>query len=151
LWNKDQSHTDEKKDKKKKSSAAKAGPTLPKHPAAHGLQLDEELNLVVPDNLKELVATRRQWVDKVGTVFDQMQEEHPGRILGFPQRSIYEGMEEEVREEIARTPKWKPILRPKPPPEPEVPAEVDAAAQAGDMDWLGAELGAELDADMEFV
>jgi transcriptional adapter 3 len=154
LWNKDQPHTDEKKDKKKKSSTAKAGPALPKHPAAYGLALDDELNLVVPPNLKELVVTRRKWVDEIGSVFDRIQEEHPGRMWGFPRESIYHGIDEEAREEMTRAPKWKPILRPM----PELPLDPDVsmgdsgpAMDDGDIlaeDWLAAELD---DADMEPV
>jgi transcriptional adapter 3 len=154
LWNKDQPHTDEKKDKKKKSNAAKAGPMVPKHPAAHGLAVDDELNLIVPRAISELVTVRRQWVDKVGPVFEQIQEEHPGRVYGLPQRSIYEGIADEVREEVARAPKWKPTLRPKPEPGPDV--DLDPSAGASDVvdgreleDWFGADLDA--DADMEPV
>jgi transcriptional adapter 3 len=149
LWNKDQPHIEEKKDKKKKS--APKIPTLPKHAAAHGLLLDDELNLVVPDNLKQLAATRRLWVDQVGKCFDAIEADHPGRIRSFPRSSVYEGIEEEVREEVERVPKWQPILRqPSPEPEPSGDAAASAAAEAAAMDAV--ELPDNwLDMDMEDI
>lgn len=50
----------------------------------------------MPDVLAQLVATRRQWVDGVGDVFETMEQEQPGRIYGLPERSIYEGLEADV-------------------------------------------------------
>ena len=49
------------------------------------------------EQLKQLVETRRQWVDTVGAIFDEKELENPGRIYGLPKESIYLGVEEEVR------------------------------------------------------
>lgn len=49
------------------------------------------------DQLRQLVETRRQWVDTVGGVFDQKQAERPGLMWGFPESSVYEGVDEEVQ------------------------------------------------------
>ncbi|KZT18820.1 hypothetical protein NEOLEDRAFT_1142858 [Neolentinus lepideus HHB14362 ss-1] len=73
--------------------------SLPPCPAALGLGPDEELRLTVPEQLKQLVLTRRQWVDAVGTVFDEKERESPGRIYGLPKRSLYEGLDEDIRKE----------------------------------------------------
>jgi len=62
------------------------------------------MNLVVPEQLKHLVQTRRQWVDTIGRVFDEKQEDAPGRIWGLPPTSVFEGIDEEVKELVARPP-----------------------------------------------
>ncbi|KAJ6500748.1 histone acetyltransferases subunit 3-domain-containing protein [Mycena sanguinolenta] len=72
-------------------------PPPPPCPAALGLGPDDDNMLVVTDQLKQLVETRRQWVDTVGGVFDQKQREVPGSMWGFPESSVYEGVDEEVR------------------------------------------------------
>ncbi|RDB19189.1 Chromatin-remodeling complexes subunit ngg1 [Hypsizygus marmoreus] len=91
--------------KKKKTSTDPAGEsangvvTAPAPcPAALGLSPDEENKLHVHEQLRQLVETRRQWVDTVGAVFDAKQRENPGRIWGFPQESVFNGIDEEVRE-----------------------------------------------------
>jgi len=66
-------------------------------PAALGLGPDADNKLVVPDTLKDLVRTRKQWVQAVGGVFDTKQRESPGRIWGLPPKSVFEGVDEEVR------------------------------------------------------
>ncbi|KAF9009581.1 histone acetyltransferases subunit 3-domain-containing protein [Cyathus striatus] len=71
-------------------------PVDPPCPAALGLGPDEENRLVVSDQLKQLVATRREWVDSVGKVFEEKQEESPGRVWGLPKESVFVGVEEEV-------------------------------------------------------
>ena len=70
-------------------------------PAARGLGPDEHNRLVVSEQLRKLVGTRRDWVDKVGSVYEQTQIEFPGRIWGFPPESIYKGVEEEVRKVLS--------------------------------------------------
>ncbi|KAG6861778.1 hypothetical protein C0995_012282 [Termitomyces sp. Mi166 len=67
-------------------------------PAALGFITDDEMKLRVSDQLMQLVETRRQWVDTVGAVFEAKQREQPGRIWGFPEESVYLGIEEEVSE-----------------------------------------------------
>ena len=67
-------------------------------PAARGLGPDEQNRLVVSEQLRKLVETRREWVDMVGVVFDEKQKACPGRQWGFPPESVYAGVEEEVRE-----------------------------------------------------
>jgi len=79
-----------KKKKKSGGNAAEleATPTQPlPSPAAIGLGPDEENKLVVSDQLRHLVETRRQWVDTVGSVFEEKQRDIPGRIWGFPKQS----------------------------------------------------------------
>ena len=66
-------------------------------PAALGLGPDTENKLVIPDTLKDLVRTRKQWVQTVGGVFETKQKENPGRIWGVPLKSVFEGIDEEVR------------------------------------------------------
>lgn len=67
-------------------------------PASTGLGPDEDNLLKVPEQLSQLVTTRRKWVDAVGGVFEEKQKEIPGRIHGLPKTSVYEGIEEEVQE-----------------------------------------------------
>ncbi|KAH7905189.1 histone acetyltransferases subunit 3-domain-containing protein [Hygrophoropsis aurantiaca] len=71
-------------------------------PAALGLGPDHEYHLVVPDQLKQLVETRRQWVTTVGGVFEEKERECPGRIWGLPKTSVFAGLEEAVKREIER-------------------------------------------------
>lgn len=71
-------------------------------PAALGLITDDEHHLTIPDQLKQLVETRRQWVERVGVIFEQKEKDCPGRIYGLPNTSIYEGVEEEVNQELDR-------------------------------------------------
>ncbi|KAG8217119.1 histone acetyltransferases subunit 3-domain-containing protein [Butyriboletus roseoflavus] len=67
---------------------------LPKPPpSALGLGPDDDLHLMVPDQLKQLVETRQQWVTMVGGVFDEKEQTYPGRIWGLPKKSVYEGLE----------------------------------------------------------
>ncbi|GLB35590.1 putative histone acetyltransferases subunit 3 [Lyophyllum shimeji] len=72
-------------------------------PAALGLHTDEELQLHISEQLQQLVKTRREWVDEVGSHFERLQREQPGRIWGFPQESIYKGIEEEVQAMLNQT------------------------------------------------
>ena len=102
--------------KKKKPEAGSAASVLPNgsglpapSPAALGLIQDDELHLSIPEQLKHLVQTRRQWVDTVGAVFEQKERENPGRIYGLPKRSVYEGIEDEIKQELERL---VPPLRP---------------------------------------
>ena len=74
---------------------------LPQCPAALGLTQDDENRLLVNEQLKQLVETRRQWVDSVGAVFDAKEREIPGRLYGLPKRSVFEGIEEEIRAMLA--------------------------------------------------
>lgn len=102
----------QKKDAPKLSKKKKKGPEvngnvngggvtsveLPKPPpSALGLGPDDDLHCVVPDQLNQLVETRRQWVTTVGGVFDEKERASPGRIWGLPKKSIYEGLEEAVK------------------------------------------------------
>ncbi|WWC67992.1 uncharacterized protein I206_101911 [Kwoniella pini CBS 10737] len=52
----------------------------------------------IPDNLKKLVQTRKQWLDGIG----QLMKELPrGKVVGLPIKSIYEGIggEDEEKDE----------------------------------------------------
>lgn len=71
-------------------------------PAALGLGPDADNKLVIPDTLKDLVRTRKQWVQTVGGVFDTKQRESPGRIWGLPPNDVFEGVDEEVRVALGR-------------------------------------------------
>jgi transcriptional adapter 3 len=84
------------------SGSGTPAPMPAPNPAAIGLSPDDENKLVVSEQLQQLVETRRQWVDTVGGVFDRKERELPGRIWGLPQRSIYDGIEQDVRMEIER-------------------------------------------------
>ncbi|RPD59303.1 hypothetical protein L226DRAFT_536321 [Lentinus tigrinus ALCF2SS1-7] len=75
---------------------------LPPCPAALGLNPDEHNQLHIPEQLNELVRTRRNWVDIVGGVFEEKERESPGRIWGFPQESVFQGVDEEVRAQLER-------------------------------------------------
>ncbi|KAF7305229.1 Chromatin-remodeling complexes subunit ngg1 [Mycena kentingensis (nom. inval.)] len=94
----------QKKKNKKFGDASASGtpvpeavpPPPPPCPAALGLGPDEDNQLIVTEQLKHLVDTRRQWVDTVGSVFDQRQADRPGHVWGFPETSVYEGIEAEV-------------------------------------------------------
>ncbi|KAJ7272802.1 histone acetyltransferases subunit 3-domain-containing protein [Mycena rebaudengoi] len=91
-------------------------PVPPPCPAALGLGPDTDNKLVVSEQLRTLVATRREWVDKVGGLFEAKQKERPGSMWGFPVSktaegagamipapptkgggSVFEGVDEEVR------------------------------------------------------
>ncbi|THH13094.1 hypothetical protein EW146_g7092 [Bondarzewia mesenterica] len=106
LYSKLQKKEGPKSHKKKKKSVGGAGsesngngtgsPTMGTWPASAGLGPDEENTLRVPEQLKQLVATRRQWVDAVGAVFEEKQRQNPGSIWGLPPRSAYDGLEEDV-------------------------------------------------------
>ncbi|KAG2040278.1 histone acetyltransferases subunit 3-domain-containing protein [Suillus americanus] len=81
-----------------------SGTSAPKpSPAALGLGPDDDLHLIVPEHLQQLVDTRRQWVASVGAVFDEKERECPGRIWDLPRRSIYEGLEDAIRHDLARS------------------------------------------------
>ncbi|KAF7294600.1 hypothetical protein MIND_00996600 [Mycena indigotica] len=71
-------------------------PLPPPCPAASGLGPDDDNRLIVSEQLKHFVEMRRQFVDMVEDTMNEMQAERPGLLWGFPQRSIYEGMEEAV-------------------------------------------------------
>ncbi|KAL1947233.1 hypothetical protein VTO73DRAFT_14194 [Trametes versicolor] len=85
---------------------------LPPCPAALGLSPDDHHQLHIPDQLQELVRTRRNWVDAIGGVFEEKERDQPGRIWGFPQESVYAGIEDEVRENLARLPQTRLTVHP---------------------------------------
>jgi transcriptional adapter 3 len=74
------------------------------NPAAIGFGPDEDYTLVVNETLSKLMETRRQWVDVVGGVFDEMEMETPGRVWGIPRKSVYEGLEADVKRELENVP-----------------------------------------------
>lgn len=107
MYNKLQKKDSPKLNKKKKKAPegnGTPGPVdIPKPPpSAHGLGPDDDLHLVVPDQLKQLVETRRQWVGNVGSVFEEKERECPGRIWGLPTKNIYEGLEEAIKHELEK-------------------------------------------------
>lgn len=109
LYTKLQKKDGPKSHKKKKKPPESNGTVLPNgtalpapSPAALGLIQDEECHLTIPDQLKELVETRRQWVEQVGSIFEQKERDSPGRIYGLPKASVYEGIDDEVNRELER-------------------------------------------------
>lgn len=103
LQKKDAPKTIKKKKKGVVSANDRAGSEPPQPPApvpcpaALGLGPDADNKLVIPDTLKDLVRTRKQWVQTVGGVFETKQRENLGRIWGLPPKSVFEGVDEEVR------------------------------------------------------
>ncbi|TFL07870.1 histone acetyltransferases subunit 3-domain-containing protein [Pterulicium gracile] len=97
--------------------------SLPPCPAALGLGPDERNHLLVSDHLKHLVDTRSNWVEQIGTVFEAKEKECPGRIWGIPQTSVFEGIDEEVKQMLTANPSMslaessQPSSAP-PPPQP---------------------------------
>ncbi|KAF7975028.1 hypothetical protein HWV62_10661 [Athelia sp. TMB] len=85
------------------SGSASTSALPPPHPAALGLNPDDDHTLVISEQLRQLVETRRKWVDTVGGIFDEKQEECPGRIWGTPQQSVFLGVDEEVRQAFERS------------------------------------------------
>lgn len=86
-----------KKKKKEKERAAQAagvdmngGPT-----GVNGLGIvGMDGYLEVSDECKEVLKVLRRWVDVVGSGFEQMEG-----VKGLPKRSIYEGIEDELKSE----------------------------------------------------
>ncbi|KAI9453740.1 histone acetyltransferases subunit 3-domain-containing protein [Russula earlei] len=111
LYTKLQKKDGPKVSKKKKAKSEVNGtapapastPPIGAWPSAAGLGPDDENTLRVPDVLAQLIATRRQWVDGVGDVFDAIEREQPGRIYGLPERSIYEDIDADIDTLQART------------------------------------------------
>lgn len=94
------------KDKDKKADMAMTNgdtksPVPEVCPAALGLGPDEENRLVVSEQLRQLVETRRQWVDAVGSVFETKERECPGRIWGVPKTSVFDGIDDEVNQLVS--------------------------------------------------
>jgi transcriptional adapter 3 len=92
--------TKKKKSKDRDRGQEEETPVNIPMPSALGLGPDYDNNLVVPDQLRDLVETRRKWVDDVGSIFRTKQEENPGRIWGIPDSPVFEGIEEEVKATI---------------------------------------------------
>jgi transcriptional adapter 3 len=65
--------------------------------AALGLGPDPTGKLVVPESLQHAVRLRRRWVDVVGKELTRKQELNPGRLYGVPSKSIYEGIDADVK------------------------------------------------------
>lgn len=96
-----------KQSKKKKQKSEPNGTNgvspasgIPPPPASLGLVPDEGDNLTVPDSLKTLVDARKKW-DKIGEMLIQ-EYRGPGQLVGLPESSIFEGIEEEVKRELER-------------------------------------------------
>ncbi|KAH8114204.1 histone acetyltransferases subunit 3-domain-containing protein [Phellopilus nigrolimitatus] len=73
------------------------------NPASLGLGPDTEGALVVPEALRQLVDTRRQWVSVIGGGFEEVEARGPGRVRGLPPRSVFgPAVEEEARRALGR-------------------------------------------------
>lgn len=70
-------------------------------PAALGFIQDDDQRIHLNDQLKHLMETRRDWVDDIGSIFEQKEREQPGRIYGLSKESIYKGIEEEIERLLA--------------------------------------------------
>lgn len=51
----------------------------------------------VPDNVKKLVHVRKDWIKTVGQT---MRDRPKGEVMGIPARTIYEGLGDEVDEQV---------------------------------------------------
>ncbi|KAK2460685.1 hypothetical protein APHAL10511_007155 [Amanita phalloides] len=69
-------------------------------PAALGLGPDDENRLVVNEQLRHLVETRRQWVNTVGKFFEEKQLASPGRIWDLPTESAFKDIQDDVRQNL---------------------------------------------------
>jgi transcriptional adapter 3 len=108
LYSKLQRKDAPKVSKKKKVKGESAGANgdskppgvIPPSPAALGLGQDERAVLNVPEQLTQLVKTRRQWVDMIGGAFEARERERKGSIIGVPDRgkSLFIGIADEVLE-----------------------------------------------------
>jgi len=76
-------HPGSEKDKEKSAAAAEA--------AAEAARL-KTLVLEVPENLVSLVDIRRQFKDAIGKAMQDWENRQPGRLMGFPRKSIYDGL-----------------------------------------------------------
>lgn len=104
LQKKDAPKLSRKKKKGPESNGSTSTVDIPKPPpSALGLGPDDDLHLVVPDQLKQLVETRRQWVSNVGSIFEEKERECQGRIWDLPKKSIYEGLEEVMKRELEKS------------------------------------------------
>lgn len=87
--------------KKKKSGGAGGGahvvpdgPFAPPqniHPAAWGLEREEDINIGVDEELDGMIVTRQRFVDVVQPCLDAKQRERPGSLYGSPAGSIFKG------------------------------------------------------------
>jgi hypothetical protein len=73
------------------------------------MSMADDFICLVSDHLRQLVDTQQQWVDTVGGVFEQKQQDNPGWIWGLPKESIYTGIEDDARRSIQRS--WYPRRR----------------------------------------
>ncbi|KZV72476.1 hypothetical protein PENSPDRAFT_649751 [Peniophora sp. CONT] len=110
LQRKDSPRNAKKKSHKKGAAAAAAAEeklatsaqALGMWPCALGLGPNEENELIVAKELQGMMDTRRQWIENVGAIFEEKEADQPERIYGLPERSVYEGIEEEVASLLAR-------------------------------------------------
>ncbi|KAL1747469.1 histone acetyltransferases subunit 3-domain-containing protein [Schizophyllum fasciatum] len=102
-------HSDRRKKEKRKSVPKDEEPEEPRQcPAALGLGPDENNTLFVTRQLQDLVRTRREWVEQVGSIFEEKEVEQPGRIHGFPPESVFANMEDEIAAFMVDPPKQPP-------------------------------------------
>ncbi|EJD06223.1 uncharacterized protein FOMMEDRAFT_166470 [Fomitiporia mediterranea MF3/22] len=67
------------------------------NPASLGLGPNEDGVLAVPDSLRALVETRQGWVEVIGGSYEERERECPGRVKGVPTKSVFEGIDDEVK------------------------------------------------------
>lgn len=82
------------------------------NPASLGLGPDEDNCLAVPEQLRQLVETRQQWVEVIGGGFEEEESRNPGRFRGVPQKSVFEGIEEETKRELGASAVFLPLKAP---------------------------------------
>ncbi|PVG02196.1 hypothetical protein CPB86DRAFT_870487 [Serendipita vermifera] len=88
-----------KKEKDKVAAAAAVDPASGGPAGISGLGLvGMDGNLQIPAEIYEPVKVLKQWKATLGAMYDQLEAETPGLIRGLPQKSIYEGIEDELVE-----------------------------------------------------
>ncbi|CAG8637400.1 14954_t:CDS:2, partial [Acaulospora colombiana] len=88
-----------KKEKDKVAAAAAVDPASGGPAGISGLGLvGMDGNLQIPTEIYEPVKVLKQWKATLGAMYDQLEAETPGVIRGLPQKSIYEGIEDELVE-----------------------------------------------------
>lgn len=59
---------------------------------------EKEATKKLAETIKLAIGRRKMMVQHLGTMFKEEEDEDPGRFLGLPVRSVYEGLEEEFKE-----------------------------------------------------
>lgn len=86
-----------KKEKEKVAAAAAVNPATGEPAGIAGLGLvGMDGNLQIPNDIWEAVCVLQRWKSDIGEAFDKLEKENPGLVRGLPEKSIYEGLDEEI-------------------------------------------------------